>query len=393
MAQLRVLTGGESHGKALIGILEGLPSGLQLDLDKINEQLARRQRGYGRGGRMKIENDTVEILSGLRFGKTLGSPLGLLIKNRDWENWKDTMNPWKGSSDPVHIPRPGHADLPGSIKYDHEDVRDTLERASARETAMRVAVGAVLRQLLDEFGIWIGSHVVQIHQVKVKKTFRLMAEKHTGETEKQVRMACAIAESSDFRCSEPKAESEMKEAIDIAKKQGDSLGGILEVAALHVPVGIGSHVAWDRRLDAKIASDMMGIPAIKAVEIGHGIETGSRFGSEVHDAILKEKEEIVHTSNRAGGIEGGISNGEPILVRITMKPIPTLTKPLPSVDLETGKAVEAHKERSDVCAVPAACVVAEAMLSITLARGFCEKYGGDSIKQMRRHFDADQKAG
>lgn len=392
MAQLRVLTGGESHGKALTGILEGLPAGLQLSLDKINEQLARRQKGYGRGGRMKIESDSVEIISGLRFGKTLGSPLSMIVYNRDWQNWKNIMAPWKGSAEPVRIPRPGHTDLAGSIKYDQDDIRNILERASARETAMRVAVGAVLRQLLDEFGIWIGSHVIQIHQVGVEKTFREMAEKETGDTEKQIRMACAIAESSDLRCSEPKAESEMKVVIDVAKKQGDSLGGLLEVAALNVPVGLGSHVEWDRRLDARIAADMMSIPAIKAVEIGHGTESGVRFGSEVHDAIVGNKMGISRTSNRAGGIEGGISNGEPILVRMTMKPIPTLTTPLPSINLKTGKAVDAHKERSDVCAVPAACVVAEAMMALSLAREFCDKYGGDSLNQMRRHFDADQKA-
>ena len=388
MAQLRILTAGESHGKGLIGIIEGMPANLPIDKDKIDKQLKRRQKGYGRGDRMKIESDKVEILSGLRFGKTLGSPIAVFIKNRDWENWKDRMSPWEN---PVRIPRPGHADFAGSIKYDQDDLRNILERASARETAMRVAIGSIVRQLLDEFGIWIGSHVIQIHRVTIEKTFLTMCNEMTGKIEKQIRTACAIAESSDLRCSDPKLEDSMKDVIDAAKEKGDTVGGIFELAGLNIPVGLGSHVAWDRRLDAQIAADLMGIPAIKAVEIGLGRENGKRMGSEVHDPLQKSDQQVItHTSNRAGGIEGGISNGEPVIVQATMKPIPTLTAALPSVDLLTGKSVAAHQERSDVCAVPAASVVAEAMLAITLGRAMCNRYGGDSLDQMRKHFDGDQ---
>jgi len=393
MGNLRILTSGESHGKALMGILEGMPAGLTLDKDKINQQLRRRQKGYGRGGRMKIETDQIEITSGVRFGKTLGSPIGILIENRDWADWTRRMDVWEGQEEnPVTIPRPGHADLAGAIKYGHTDLRNVLERASARETAMRVAVGSVIRQLLESFGIWIGGHVIQIHDVKSEQTFQSLFESVDKNTEQKIRELCQKADESDVSCSDSRIAESMRKKIDWAKEQGDSVGGMFELVALNVPVGLGSHVAWDRRLNVAIASQIMSIPAIKSVEIGSAMESSRRLGSEVHDPIYSDSERnYKRTSNRAGGIEGGVSNGEPILVRAAMKPIPTLTKPLPSVDMQTGKPVSAHKERSDVCAVPAAGVVGEAMLAIVLGNAFCQKFGGDSIDQMRKHFDADKK--
>ncbi|MBN2029895.1 chorismate synthase [bacterium] len=388
---MRILTAGESHGKGLVGILEGMPAGLKIDKKKIDAQLERRQRGYGRGDRMKIESDRIEIFSGLRFGVTLGTPITVFIENKDWKNWQSRMNVWSGKENaPVTVPRPGHADLAGAIKYEHTDLRNVLERSSARETAVRVALGAIARQLLDVFGIWIGSHVIQIHQIQTKATFRKLAEKIGWETGEQIRKLSELAENSELRCSDPVAEKKMKTAIQKAQKNGDTVGGIFEVTALHVPAGLGSYAAWDRRLDAAIASDFMSIPAIKAVEIGLGIENAFRFGSEVHDAIIPGKNHFPErSSNRAGGIEGGVSNGQPILVRATMKPIPTLTKPLPSVDLKTHRAVPAHRERADVCAVPAASVVGEAMMAIVLAKALCQKVGGDSMNQMKRHFHGD----
>jgi len=394
MSNLRVLTAGESHGRGLIGILEGMPAGLQINREKINEQLSRRQKGYGRGERMKIETDQIDILSGIRFGFTLGTPIALFIENKDWNNWKNRMDIWSGKDDsPLSIPRPGHADLAGAVKYDHKDLRNVLERASARETAMRVAFGSIVYQLLEVFGIWIGSHVIQIHQICNSNTFQKLGEKSNPETADQIKKLHQLAERSNLRCSDGSVEKKMKEIIQHAQKEGDTIGGVFEVAALHVPVGLGSYAVWDRRLDACIAGGLMSIPAIKAVEIGLGIENASRFGSEVHDPIVPAENRIPkRSSNRAGGIEGGVSNGEPIIVRATMKPIPTLTKPLPSVDLNTNQSVSAHKERSDVCAVPAASVVGEAMMAIVLARSFCEKYGGDSLDQMKRHFHADRQA-
>lgn len=388
MSSLRILTAGESHGKELIGIIEGLPAGLKIDQKKINYELLRRQIGYGRGDRMKIESDQVEILSGLRFGQTLGSPISMSIQNKDWNNWKSRMAIWKGEDkSKVTIPRPGHADLAGSIKYRHQDLRNVLERASARETAVRVAVGAIIRQLLEIFDIIIGSHVIQIYTIKSKKTFLDISDPLNPKSISQYRNLFSMADSSDLRCCDSDAEKSMKTVIDQVKVNGDSVGGIFELAALNVPIGLGSYVHWDRRLDAQIAADLMSIPAIKAVEIGLGRETAEHYGSEIHDPILPDSSTFTtYSSNRAGGIEGGMSNGAPVIVRATMKPIPTLVKPLDSVDLETGKGVKAHKERSDVCAVPAASVIAEAMLAITLGRALCDKLGGDSITEMKHHF-------
>lgn len=388
MATLRILTAGESHGPALVGILEGMPAGLALNREKIDAQMARRQAGLGRGGRMKIETDRVEILSGLRFGVTLGTPIALTVANRDWENWKGRMDPWSGrEDDPVRIPRPGHADLAGAVKYGHTDIRNVLERASARETAVRVAIGAVLRQLLEPFGVWIGSHVIRIHGAAAGTTFRDLLEMKKPEAEMEILKRAGLAETSDVRCADADAAEAMRAAVREAAEMGDTVGGAFEAAALNVPIGLGSHVLWDRRLDGRIAAAVMSIPAIKSVEIGVGADAAGRLGSEVHDAIVPGDSRPARSTNRAGGIEGGISNGQPIVIRAVMKPIPTLKKPLPSVRLDTGSPTDAHHERSDVCAVPSAAVVAEAMLAMTLAEAFMDRYGGDTFDQMRRRFD------
>jgi len=389
MTKIRILTAGESHGKKLTGIIEGIPSGLSLDKEKINYQLQRRQKGFGRGGRMKIEKDEVEILSGVRFGKTLGSPITVQISNRDWDNWEKIMAVWdKQKTTPVTVPRPGHADLAGCIKYHTTDIRDILERASARETAVRVAVGAIIRQFLDIFGITIISQITSIHNISVPDTFRKLSEKPSQHIINQLKQLAKKTKKSSLNCSDAKAEKQMIDKIKMIQEKGDSLGGSFEIAALGVPVGLGSHISADRRLDSIIAADMMSIPGIKSVEIGLGAESSTRLGSEMHDPMAPGKNNcVVRSSNRAGGIEGGISNGEPIIVSAVMKPIPTLIRPLPSVDILSGKAVKAHKERTDTCSVPSASIVGEAMLAISLGKVFCEKFGGDSILEFKRHFN------
>ncbi len=370
----RFLTAGESHGQGLVSIIEGVPAGLALDEEYIAKDLTRRQQGYGRGARMAIEEDRAEIASGVRHGVTMGSPITLLILNRDWENWKQVMSvlPVEQEVEPVTRLRPGHADLAGTMKYNLDDVRPILERASARETASRVAVGAVARKLLGEFDIEIHSHTVCIG----------------GRWAKQVeKIDWSKVEKSPVRCADSKAERAMLSAIDEAKKSEDSLGGIFEVIASGVPIGLGSHVHWDRRLNGRIAQAMMSINAVKGVEIGAGFNEASLPGSQVQDIIeLGAKHSWRHVTNRAGGIEGGMSNGEPIVVRAAVKPIPTMSKPLPSVDLRTGEKVDAHFERSDVCVVPAAGVIGEAMLAIILAEAMLEKFGGDHIKETLRNY-------
>jgi chorismate synthase len=393
MSSLRILMAGESHGKQLTGIIQGLPAGLKLDKNKINLQLHRRQLGCGRGARMQIEKDKIEIVSGVRFSETLGSPISLCIQNRDWENWKDRMGIWSGkTNDPIEIPRPGHADLAGCLKYGQKDIRNIIERASARETAMRVAIGSIIRQLLEIFDIWIGSHVIQIYSARNTSTFQFLSEHANTDTFSIIQMLCERAELSDVRCSDSKIGSAMKRHILNAEERGNTVGGVFELSALNVPVGLGSHISWDLRLDTQIAGYIMSIPGIKAVEIGLGTECASRLGSKVHDPIIPGDNGIpIRHSNRAGGIEGGISNGQPILVRATMKPIPTLTNALPSVRISSGQPATAHKERSDICAVPAASIVGEAMLSIALGTAFCEKFGGDSLDEMKKHYNADHK--
>jgi chorismate synthase len=377
----RFLTAGESHGRALTAIVEGVPAGLVLDENFIARDLARRQGGYGRSARMEIERDMAEILSGVRHGFTIGSPISLLIWNRDWGNWQEVMaiTPLKEGSKKVTRLRPGHADLAGALKYGLDDIRPILERASARETAARVAVGAVARRLLQEFGIEIRSHTISIAGVSVKD-------------EKSEKIDWDKVESSPVRCSEAAAEKGMIAAIDKAKEAGDTVGGVFQVVATGVPIGLGSHVQWDRRLDGQIAQAIVSINAVKGVEVGSGFSLANLPGSQSHDIIERAGRKWRHATNRAGGIEGGITNGEPIVVNAVVKPIPTLSKPLPSVDLKTGEAVEAHYERSDICVVPAAGVIGEAMLAIILADAMLEKFGGDHLQETKRNYDSYLKA-
>lgn len=377
---LRYLTSGESHGQALTVILDGMPSGVSVSSEYINYQLYRRQQGYGRGGRMTIEKDQVQILSGVRFGKTLGSPIALQVHNKDWGVWSEEMaveGDEKKSKRKVTRPRPGHADLTGGIKYSHTDLRNILERASARETTVRVACGAVAKQFLSAFGIELIGYVVSIADVQLK-AIKIPFEK-----------IVRLSESSPVRTIDSKIEKEMIKRIDIAKKKGDSVGGVFEVIASGLPVGLGSHVQWDQKLDGKLAQSIMSIQAIKGVEVGLGFEAARRFGSAVHDGIYyhpKEKR-FVRKSNGAGGLEGGMSTGEPLIIRGAMKPISTLYKPLDSIDIETKKPFKASIERSDTCAVPAAAVIAENVVAITLASAFLEKFGGDSLKEIRRNYE------
>jgi chorismate synthase len=376
---LRFLTAGESHGQSLIAILEGLPAGLEVSSGQVNSELARRQKGYGRGKRMEIESDKVEFFSGLRGGRTLGSPLAMRIRNRDWENWQDTMGPEGRNRDArsVTSPRPGHADLAGGIKYGHKDFRNILERASARETATRVAVGAVAKALLERCGVTIGGHVVSIGG----------SSPSTAEFNRH--REGASAETSPVRCLDKSAEKEMVKLIDKAVEEGETLGGVFEIKAFDVPVGLGSHVHWDRRLDSDLTSAVMSIPAIKGVQIGSGFRGAELPGSAVHDAIYYDKTRgFYRETNNAGGIEGGISNGETVILSAAMKPIPTLMSPLGSVHFLSKRTVDAAVERSDVTAVPAACVIGESMVAFVLAKHMCEKFGGDSMDEMLQNLDA-----
>ena len=382
MAEIfRFLTAGESHGEALTAVIDGVPAGLPVTEADIDVDLARRQRGYGRGGRMKIERDRVHIVSGLRWGQTLGSPLTLQIANRDWENWKATMSVGPPEAGAAHKevtrPRPGHADLAGAMKYGHRDIRNVLERSSARETTARVAVAGVAKRLLAEFGITILSHVTEIGGARI------------GELNVSWDELARRAEASEVRCADARAEAAIIAAIDDAKTKGDTLGGVFEVVALGCPVGLGSYVQWDRRLDGRLAQAFSAIQAIKGVEMGLGFEAARRPGSAVHDEILFDADSgFRRSSNNAGGLEGGVTNGQPVIVRAAMKPLSTLRTPLKSVDLATKEAVEAVVERSDVCAVPAAGIVGEAMMAIVLANAFLEKFGGDSIDEIRRNHTA-----
>jgi chorismate synthase len=386
--RLRFVTAGESHGRALLAVLEGLPAGLPITAEQVNRELARRMQGYGRGARMKIEQDRIEWISGVRAGETLGSPVAMMIPNRDWDNWEDVMAHEAVAESGelrrrrVARPRPGHADLAGVLKYDRVDARDILERASARETAARVAAGAVARRLLEEFGIAIGSHVVSLGGVAATLPDPLPV------------LINEAADQSPVRCLDAVASLQMVERIDAAKAAGDTLGGEVEIVASGVPVGLGSHVSWDRKLDGRLASMLMAIPAIKAVEIGLGGSAARRPGSEVHDPITFDASAAEadrrggfrRLSNRAGGLEGGITTGEPVVVRIAMKPIATLMQPLRTVDLRTGQPANAQSERSDVTAVPAAGVIGEAVVALVLADAMLEKFGGDSLTEMRRNY-------
>ena len=377
----RFTTAGESHGRGLVGILEGIPAGLPVSAERVDAELKRRQGGYGRGARMKIESDRIEWLAGVRAGETLGSPIAVLIWNRDWEHWQDVMAPEADAPGSerrrqVTRPRPGHADLAGSLKYDRTDARDILERASARETVARVACGAICKILLGEFGIEIGSHVVELGGVVARVGAQHAAPLPMHLNDK--------ADQSPVRCLDPEAEQEMIRRIDAAKAAGDTLGGIVEVVGLGIPVGLGSHVSWDTKLDGRLAQALMSIPAVKGVELGLGFEAAQRKGSEVHDEILPG---FARATNRAGGTEGGMTTGEPLALRVAMKPISTLMSPLKTVDLKTGGPAQAQSERSDVTAVPAMGVIAEAMMAIVVAGALLEKFGGDALSELKRNVD------
>jgi chorismate synthase len=372
MPQLRYFTAGESHGQCLVGILEGLPAGLKIDLAAINRDLARRQQGYGRGGRMKLEADQAEVLSGVRRNETIGSPVTVMVKNRDFK-----INELPA----VTKPRPGHADLTGLIKYDREDARDILERSSARETTVRVAIGGVCKLLLAEVGVDIVGHIVSLGTVQAKTD---------GLTFAQIRER---SEASEVRCADPEAEKRMIEAVDAAKGQGDTLGGVFEVVAIGLPIGLGSHVQWDRKLDANLARALMSVQAMKGVEVGLGFEAARRFGSQVHDEILPAQEGVLtRAGNNAGGIEGGMTNGQPVVVRVAMKPLSTLMKPMRSVDIQTSQEVKATVERSDVCATPAAAVIGEAVVAFELAKALLDKFGGDSVRELKRNVEGYRTA-
>jgi chorismate synthase len=382
---LRFLTAGESHGPALTVILEGMPAGLPIDFQSLALDLRRRQAGYGRGRRMVIESDTAEFLGGVRHGRTTGGPIAMQIRNRDWDNWQATMyiEAERPADAPgarraaVVRPRPGHADLAGALKYDHADIRDVLERASARETAARVAAGALARQFLGALGIRVISHVRAIGAVHLPGT-RVVS---TNEAE--------ALEQSPVRCADPEVATRMMAAIDEAREAGDTLGGQIEVVVTGLPVGLGSHVQWDRKLDGRLAQAVMSIPAIKAVAIGDGVDGAARPGSLVHDEIVLTQtaagRQLSRPTNRAGGLEGGITTGEDLRVTAFMKPIATLMQPLRSVDLTTLEEAPAAIERSDVCAVPAAGVIAEAMVALVLADAVLERFGGDSLSQVQQH--------
>ncbi len=389
MRRVSFRTAGESHGRGLTALLEGIPAGLSLQMERdVDPELKRRQGGYGRGRRMKIESDRAELLSGVRLGETLGSPISMVIWNKDWENWEEAMSalPPDPEGNPkalrsLYLPRPGHADLVGLLKYDRRDTRDILERASARETAARVACGAVCKTLLAQFGVSIGSHVTSIGPIEGGVPCELPEDLN------------AAVDPSPLRTLDDQASERMIEAIDQAKEDGDTLGGIFEVVARGLPAGLGSYVSYDAKLDGRLAGGVMSIQAIKGVEIGVGFDGARRPGSQVHDPIVADSDAdraggIGRASNRAGGLEGGITTGEPLVVRAAMKPISTLRKRLPSVDMRDGSPSDAAVERSDVCAVPAAAVVGEAMVALVLADAFLEKFGGDAISETRRNFDS-----
>jgi chorismate synthase len=381
---LKFQTAGESHGQGLLAILSGLPAGLRIDFDYVNFELKRRMGGYGRGGRMKIESDSAQFLSGIRHGQTIGSPIAMLIENRDWSNWKDSMAvtdrpETRAKYKPLSPPRPGHADLAGCLKYNFRDARYVLERASARETAARVGIGALAKLFLREFGIEVASHVVAVGRVSLPpQTVAFEAV-----------LALRAREDILLSCVDPAVEEQMKQEVDLATQNRDTVGGTFEVRARGVPPGLGACAQWDERLDGQLAQAIMSIQAVKGVEIGSAVENAAHFGSQVQDEIGYNREESRFTrkSNRAGGLEGGMTNGEEIIVRGFLKPISTLRRPLESVSFETREPVKAAYERSDVCVVPAAGVVGEAMTALILARAFLEKFGGDSIEETRRNYE------
>jgi len=373
---IRFLTAGESHGQGLVVLLEGMPAGLEISEAYIGIEMSRRQKGYGRGGRMQIEQDMAHIVSGVRHGRTLGSPIAMTIENKDWVNWTNIMSvePVDETIERITRLRPGHADLPGTMKYGYSDVRNVLERASARETAARVAAGAIARRLLEEFGIQLHSHSLAIGGVWANNPTDINWQK---------------VNESPVSCADSSVEAAMMQAIDDAKEAGDTVGGVIEVVAEGLPIGLGSHVQWDRKIDGRIAQSLMSIPACKAVSIGDGWESVNQRGSAVHDVIEPVNDlsrPWQRQTNRSGGTEGGMTSGMPLVARFAIKPISTLRNPLPSVDLDTGALVQAHYERSDVCQVPPAGVIGEAMVALVLADSFMEKFGGDSVEETRKNY-------
>lgn len=382
-------TAGESHGQALVALVEGAPAGLPLLAEHVDHELARRQQGYGRGRRMAIESDRVEFIAGVRAGETIGAPIAMMIRNNDWKNWEAIMDPAprpeddtaEGRKRQVTRVRPGHADLTGLLKFDREDARDILERASARETTARVAAGAVARQLLATFGVRIGSHLVHLGGVDAVPPSVMPDDIN------------AAADTSALRCLDAQAEAAMIARIDAAKAEGNTLGGVCEVVVTGLPVGLGAHVSWDRKLDGRLAAAICSIPAVKGVEMGIGFQAARLTGAQVHDEIVPapgnpRTGHVRRVTNRAGGLEGGMTTGEPLVLRVAMKPIATLMRPLNTVDVRTGEKADAAAERSDVTAVPAMGVIAEAMTALVLADAFLEKFGGDSLGEMRRNHDA-----
>jgi len=394
----KYITAGESHGPEVTAVIKSLPAGLKIDIEKINNELFRRQQGYGRGGRMEIESDKVNITSGLRSGLALGTPLTMRIENKDWKNWQKVMSPDGSNEDAEKLtnPRPGHADLPGALKYNFRDLRNILERASARETAARTAVGAVAKQFLKEMNIEIYSHVVQIGsiksdswaEIKKKEKFKMESSEDNNLISEKIKKYFKKVEKSPLRCGSENKTEAMIELINSWRSEGDSVGGIFEIIIRNMPVGIGSHVHWDYKLDSKLAGALMSIQAIKGVEIGTGFAAAARPGSKVHDEIYYDKEKgFYRKTNNAGGVEGGISNGEEIVLRLAMKPIPTLAKPLHTADLITKEERQAAKERSDVCAVPSASIVGEAVSAAVIAESLCKKFGGDSMEEIKRNYN------
>ena len=380
--ELRFTTAGESHGPGLVAVLEGLPAGLELEPDDIDADLARRQLGHGRGGRMKIESDRAVVRSGIRHGRTLGSPIALLIENRDYANWEERMNPWPvdGDVDEVHLPRPGHADLAGILKFGHTDVRNVLERASARETAARVAAGALAKAFLRALGVTVHSHVLQIGSVGAPEPDSLEPDDF------------ADVDESPVRCLDANTSKEMVAEIDAARKNNESLGGIFEVRAFGLVPGLGAYVSWDSRLDGRLARAIMSIHAMKGVAIGDGFDVAGRVGSKAHDEIFwDDKGGYRRETNHAGGLEGGMTTGQPLVVRAAMKPLPTLTKPLRSVDTATKEPAEALRERTDSCTVPAAGVVGESMVALEIAGAYREKFGGDGMQDVIAAVDSYKK--
>jgi chorismate synthase len=377
---LRFLTAGESHGPELVAVIEGAPAGFDIDVARINHDLARRQKGYGRGGRMLIEKDEARIVSGIRFGRTMGSPITFIVENRDYKNWEKRMSADprdRGEAKVVTRPRPGHADLAGVLKYNLEDIRDVLERASARETTARVAIGGFARQLLSPFGVQVLGYVVSIGSVEAKVPPAMSIEEMTR-----------VTEDSQVRVADPEAERAIIAEIDACKKEGDTLGGVVEVVATGLPVGLGSHVQWDRKLDGRLAHALLSLQAVKGVEVGIGFEAARVRGSQLHDEIGYDRElrHFTRHSNNSGGTEGGMSTGEPLRVRVAFKPLSTLMRPLKSADIKTKAEAVGAIERSDVCAIPAAAVIAETVVAFELANAFLEKFGGDSLLEITNNY-------